>query len=105
MNLIDIAKKFSQCPDLCTNEEIAALAENFNLANPEVEQLIQIANQHVSKWSGMVQEIKRAHFERQHFDALSKNPFASQSELEAMPQPGGMDTLSQDALAALVFKA
>ena len=105
MNLIEIAKKFSANPDRCTNEEIQALAEGFNRAHPDAMTLIEIANQHVSKWDGLVQEIRQKHFERQHFDTLSKNPFASQDEIESAPKPGGMDTLSQDALAALAFKA
>ena len=105
MNLIDIAQRFSQCPDLCTNEEIAALAAGFNLAHPDAMTLIQIANQHTTKWEGLVKEIRQKHFERVNFEALSKNPYASQDEIEAMPQPGELANLPQSEIAALVFKA
>lgn len=104
MDIIEIAKKFSANPSACTAEEIALLARDFHDAHPQAHLLFPIGNAHPrGRWDGLRAEIKRAHFERQNFEALAKNPFATEAEIKAMPQPSDLANLSQAELGRLIF--
>ena len=105
MTLIDLAKKFSANPSSCTDSEVAQLARDFNDAHPQIEAALAVGNAHKTKWDGLLSEIRRSHYERSNLEALSKNPFATESEIKAMPQPAPSELsgLSQNQLGAMIF--
>jgi len=106
MTLIDLAKKFSANPSSCTDSEVAQLARDFNTCHPQVQQVLDVANSYPhGKAEGMFAAIKRSHYERSNLEALSKNPFLSEAEIKARPQPAPSELsgLSQKELGALIF--
>jgi hypothetical protein len=106
MDIIEIAKKFSANPSACTDDEIAALAANFDLRYSPIEAALAVGNAHPrGGWDGLLSEIKNIHWQRQNFDALTRNPFATPEEIAAMPKPSDLANLSQSELGAMIFGA
>ena len=108
MTLIDLARKFTANPGSCTDSEVAQLARDFNTCHPQVQAVLDVANAYPhGKAEGMFAAIAQAHYQRSNLEALSKNPFLSEAEIKALPQPAPSELpeLSQNQLGAMIFGA